>query len=243
MKLTDMRVIRAPLLKAALSVSAAVLALAVGSTAQAQTQGPDPHRRDLRGAVGRRLVHSAWRAARRRRDQRGRRRRRAQDRDRLLRQPFLLGRIGARLPARRERGSRERGDRELYQRGRAGPRAVGRTPEDRDDHARRGLRRHHPEHRQGLRAQQIHLPRLPRPRPPSPNSVCDAAKDLLVDGPEDEDGRHHERGRRLDDAARRELREMPAEGRAEGARPHPLLARHHRFHADLQQDRGARSPT
>ena len=31
----------------------------------------------------------------------------------------------------------------------------------RHDHAGRGVRRHHPEHRQGLRAQQIHLPRLP----------------------------------------------------------------------------------
>ncbi len=74
-------------------------------------------------------------------------------------------------------------------------------------------------------------------------SVCDAAKDLLVDEHAHEDRRHHERGRRLDQAARRRLRGMPAEDRPEGARPHPLLARHHRLHADLQQDRGRRSRT
>ena len=73
-------------------------------------------------------------------------------------------------------------------------------------------------------------------------SVCDAAKDLLVDQKHEDRG-HHERGRRLDQAARRRLRGVPAEDRAEGARPHPLLARHHRLHADLQQDRGLRSPT
>ena len=61
--------------------------------------------------------------------------------------------------------------------------------------------------------------------------------------PQDEDGGDHERGRRLDDAARRRLRGLPAEDRAQGARPHPLLARHHRFHPDLQQDRGSRSRT
>ena len=74
-------------------------------------------------------------------------------------------------------------------------------------------------------------------------SVCDAAKDMLVDELQDEDRRHHERGRRLDQAARRRLRGVPAEDRAEGARPHPLLAGHDRLHADLQQDRRRRSPT
>ena len=161
MKHTDWRVFRAPLMKATLFLSAAVLASAIGSTAQAQSKDPIRIGVISEAQVGRGLVDSARRAACRRRDQRERRRRRAQDRDRLLRQPFFLGRVGARFPTRRERGSRERGDRELHQRGRAGARAVGGAPEDRDDHAGRGFRRHHPEHRQGLRAQQIHLPWLP----------------------------------------------------------------------------------
>ena len=88
------------------------------------------------------------------------RRRRPQDRDRLLRQPFVLGRIGARLPARRQRGPRQCGHRELYQRSRAGAGALGGAAEDGDDHAGRRFGRHHREYRQGLRAQQIHLPRL-----------------------------------------------------------------------------------
>ena len=57
------------------------------------------------------------------------------------------------------------------------------------------------------------------------------------DAAQDEDGRHRQRGRGLDDAARRRLRGLPGEDRPEGARPHPLLARHDRLHADLQQDR------
>ncbi|MGY3651309.1 hypothetical protein ACVWW2_006600 [Bradyrhizobium sp. LM4.3] len=39
-----------------------------------------------------------------------------------------------------------------------------------------------------------------------------------------EDRGHHERGRCLDQAARRRLRGMPAQDRAQGARSHPLLA-------------------
>ena len=62
-------------------------------------------------------------------------------------------RVGQRRP-------RRRGDRELYQRGRAGAGALGGAAEDRDDHAGRGVRRHHRQHRQGLRGQQIHVPRL-----------------------------------------------------------------------------------
>ena len=115
---------------------------------------------------------------------------------------------------------------ELHQRGGAGARAVVRAAQDRLHHAGRGVRRHHPEHRQGLRAQQIHLPRLPdleRAR----GAGLRRRQGHAGRRPQDEDGGDHERGRRLDDAARRRLRGLPAEDRAQGARPHPLLARHH----------------
>ena len=49
------------------------------------------------------------------------------------------------------------------------------APEDGDGHAGRGLRRHHAEHRQGLRPQQIHLPRLPD-LDRLAELVCDAAQ-------------------------------------------------------------------
>ncbi len=145
--------------------------------------------------------------------------------------------FGARVPARRQRGSRQCGDRQLHQRGRAGARTVGRAPEDRLHYAGRRVRRHHAEHRQGLRAQQIHVPRL---------SDLGRALGACVRRrqghagrrPQDEDGGDHERGRRLDWAARRRLRGLPAEDRAQSPGPRPLLARHHRFHPDLQQDRG-----
>ena len=144
---------------------------------------------------------------------------------------------GARLPARGERGSRQRGDRQLYQRGRAGARTVDRPPEDRDGHARRRFRRHHAKHRQGLRQSQIHVPRLSdvdEPRRPGLRR-CEGPSG---EGPSHEDRRGHERGRRLDHAARRRIPQLSAESRAQGRRPYPLLARHHGFHADLQQDRG-----
>jgi branched-chain amino acid transport system substrate-binding protein len=51
-------------------------------------------------------------------------------------------------------------------------------------------------------------------------SVCDAAKELLVE----QKRCHHERGRRLDQAARYRVRGMPAQDRPEGPRPYPLLA-------------------
>ena len=193
----------------------------------------DQDRRDRGGASGRGFFDSASGADRRRRDQRQGRRRRAKDRDRLLRQPFLIGRVGARVSARRQRGSRQCGDRQLHQRGGPGARTVGRTPQDRLHHARRGVRRHHAKHRQGLRAQQIHVSWL------LDVGRAGGAHVRRRQGhagrrPQDEDGRDHERGRGLDGTARRRLRGLPAEDRAESARPHPLLARHHRLHPDLQ---------
>ena len=85
--------------------------------------------------------------------------------------------------------------------------------QDAHDHARRGLGRDHAEHRQGLRPQQIHLPWLPdlerAGRPGLRRGQGPAGRSA-----QDEDRRHHERGRRLDDAAGRRLRDLPAEGRA-----------------------------
>ena len=57
-----------------------------------------------------------------------------------LRQPLFLGRLGARLPARGQRGQGQRRDRKLHQRGGAGAGALGRAPEDAVDHARRRVR-------------------------------------------------------------------------------------------------------
>ena len=70
------------------------------------------------------------------------------------------------------------------------------------------------------------------------DQVCDCLERPSCEGSSHEDGGGHERGRRLDDAARRRIPELSAESRAQGRRPYPLLARHHGFHADLQQDRG-----
>ena len=101
----------------------------------------------------------------------------------------------------------------------------------------RRIRRDHAKHRQGLRPPQIHVPRLPDARPASPHLVCAAAKDLLVD-----DLHMKTAVVMSEDAAwttpldAEYLKCLP-EDRAEGAGPHPLLARHDRFHADLQQDR------
>ena len=69
-------------------------------------------------------------------------------------------------------------------------------------------------------------------------AICDYTKDMLV-GPchmktavvMSEDAAWTTP---LDDSYLR----MSAEGRSEGARPHPLQSRHHRLHADLQSDRG-----
>ena len=87
-----------------------------------------------------------------------------------------------------------------------------------------------------LREEQIHLPRLSDLG--RAGAVGLRRRQGTAGRPEaHEDRRHHERGRRLDQAARRRIRGMPAQDRPEGARPHPLLARHHRLHPDLQQDR------
>ena len=69
------------------------------------------------------------------------------------------------------------------------------------------------EHRQGLRAQQIHLPRLPDLRR-ALGARLRRRQGHAGRRPQDEDRGDHERGRRLDDAARRRLRGMPAEDRA-----------------------------
>ena len=73
----------------------------------------------------------------------------------------------------------------------------------RDDHARRRVRRDHPEHRQGLRPQQVHLPRLShleRAR----RAWCATPPRTCWSTPlQDEDGGDRQRGRGLDDAARR----------------------------------------
>ena len=117
-------------------------------------------RRHRRGAGGRRLVDPASRPAGGRRDQRRGRRQRPQDRDRHLRQSLVRRESVRAFQRAVERGSRQRRHRQLYQRGRAGARAVDRTPEDGDGYARRRVRRHYAKHRQGLRQSQIHLPRL-----------------------------------------------------------------------------------
>ena len=104
-------------------------------------------------------------------------------------------------------------------------------------HAGRRVQRDQQERPQRLREEQVHLPRLSDLG--GAGAVGLRRRQGIAGRPEaHEDRRHHERGRRLDQAARRRLRGMPAQDRAEGARPHPLLARHHRLHADLQQDRG-----
>ena len=48
---------------------------------------------------------------------------------------------------------------------------------------------------------------------------------MLVDGLKMKTAVDDERGRGLDDAARRQLRDVPGENRAQRARSHPLLAR------------------
>ena len=87
------------------------------------------------------------------------------------------------------------------------------TPENRLHHPGRGVRRHHAKHRQGLRAQQIHVPRLFDVRRAGGARVR-RRQGHAGRRPQDEDGRDHERGRRLDRAARRRLRGLPAEDRA-----------------------------
>ena len=204
---------RSASLRGAFGAASAALALAIALPAAAADQAPIKIGviAEAQAVAGSSIPQAA--ADRRRRDQRQGRRRRAQDRNRLLRQPFVLGRVGARVPARRQRGSRQRGDRELHQRGGAGAGTVVGAPEDGHDHARSGVRRHHPEHRQGLRAGEIHLPRLPD------LERAGGARVRRRQGhagrrPQDEDGRDHERGCGLDDAARRRLRGVPAEDRA-----------------------------
>ena len=73
--------------------------------------------------------------------------------------------------------------------------------------------------------------------------VCDAAKDLLVD-----QLKFKTVAIMSEDAAWTKPLDVGyeaclPEGRVEGRRAYPLLARHHRLHADLQQDREPRSRT
>ncbi len=70
------------------------------------------------------------------------------------------------------------------------------------------------------------------------DAACDAGKGSSDQRSEHEERGRHQRGRRLDHAARCRISEMPAADRAQGARSHPRLAGYHRLHADLQQDRG-----
>ena len=201
--------------------------------------GRRPHqdRRDRRSPGDCRRVDPAGRPDGRRRDQRQGRRRRPQDRNHHLRQPLFLGGFGSRLPARGQRGQGQHRHRQLHQRSRAGAGALGLAPEDAVRHAGRCLQRNQQERPCRLREEQIHLPRLSDLG--RAGAVGVRRRQGTAGGPEaHEDRGHHERGRRLDQAARRRLRGVPAQDRPQGARPYPLLARHHRLHPDLQQDRG-----
>ena len=68
--------------------------------------------------------------------------------------------------------------------------------------------------------------------------VCDAAKDMLVDGLKMKTAVIMSEDAAWTTPYDAGSRGLPAEDRAQSARPHPLLARHHRLHPDLQQDRG-----
>ena len=160
MKLSDMRVVRALILKAALCASAALVALAIGEAAQAQTK--DPIRigviAEAQAVAGSSIPSAAQLAA-----------------DEINAAGGVDGRKIEIVSYDNHSSSAESV--------RAFQRAVSEdhvnaviasyisevvlalepwagTLEDGDDHAGRRVRRHHPEHRQGLRAQQIHLPRL-----------------------------------------------------------------------------------
>ena len=68
--------------------------------------------------------------------------------------------------------------------------------------------------------------------------VCDAAKDMLVDGYKMKTAVVMSEDAAWTKPLDAGYRQMPAGHRFEDSRRNPLLARHHRLHADLQQDRG-----
>ena len=121
-----------------------------------------------------------------------------------LRQPLVLGGLGARLPARGERGQGDRGHRQLYQRSRPGARAlVGASA--------------HAVHHAGRRQQSIsksvhddyeHNKYTFHGYLTSAflaQSICDYSQGYAGRPEAHEDRGHHERRRRLDHAARRRL--------------------------------------
>ena len=115
---------------------------------------------------------------------------------------LLGGRIGARLPARRQRRQGQRRHRQLRLRGRAGARALGGrlktvmiTPGAASDVITQNIAKDYDQNKYTFHGYLTSSALA--------GLVCDAAKDLLVDPLQDEVGGHHQRRRRLDDAARR----------------------------------------
>ena len=131
----------------------------------------------------------------------------------------------------------QRRDRQLHQRGGAGAGAMGGAAAHAVDHARsrqrtRSPRPIHNDYDKNKYTFHGYLTSAAQAQ-----AVCDAAKDLLVDGMKmktavvmSEDAAWT---KPLDEGY---LACLP-QGRTEGRRPHPLLAGHHRLHADLQQAR------
>ena len=161
----------------------------------------DQDRRDRRRILGRRRVADQSRRHGGRRHQRPWRYQRPQGRGHHLRRSLVGVRRGARLPARRQPGQGRRRHRQLHQRGGAGARAMVGAAAHAVHHARRRQQSDLQGRPRRLRPLQVHVPRLADVGVHRPGDLrLHQGHAGRTDAHENRRG--HERGRRLDHAAR-----------------------------------------